>query len=100
MNWRGTERCQGGKVFGSAITLMAGEAIVRVLLVIGAHQAVAGDLGDNRSRGDTEAFTVTTDDSGLRQFETRNAPSIGEDVVRHRRKRLQGAAARRHCSPV
>ena len=48
----------GLKVLLGPVTFVAGKVIFRVFLVVGNHDAVAGDLGYDRGGGDRKAFLI------------------------------------------
>src|SRR5689334_14208038 len=61
MEWAGAELLQRGEVLGGGVALVAGEAVARVLGVVGRHHRVPGGLRDDAGRGDGEAERVAVD---------------------------------------
>src|ERR1700677_470880 len=87
-------------MFGSAITLMAGETVIGILRVVSDHHPVAGNFGDDGRCGDAEAFAIATDDCGLWKLEARNPASVGQHVFGRLSEGLQSTATRRHRGPI
>jgi hypothetical protein len=69
-----------GKVFARWVAFMLGKTILRVESVALEHDAVALDLGNDAGRSDAEAYTITTDQRGLRTWKTRDGKAIDEGV--------------------
>jgi len=59
----------GLKVFLRPIPLVPGKIVLRVLIMVGHHQAVTGDLGHDGRCGDREASLVPFGDRLLRKGE-------------------------------
>ena len=78
----GPKEARAAKCLSGAIALMAGETVIRILRMIVDHQAVARYLGDNRSCSDTKTLAIAANNRGLWKIETRDAPSVGEHVIR------------------
>jgi len=81
MERRRTQAVKLLKMFGRAIAFVLGKAIAGELDVVFHHHPVAGDLGYDRSRGDTEALTVAADDTCLRQFQVGDKAAIDQNMV-------------------
>jgi len=76
----------GLKVFFRAIPLVLGEIVLRVLIMVGNHQSVAGDFGHDGCGGDAEASLVTFGDGLLREGEAERLDSIDQKEIRRLRK--------------
>jgi len=78
---------EGGLVGGGAVAFVLGEIVFGPLFVMLAHEAVAGDLGEDAGGGDGETFAVALDDGGLRRGERGHGAAVHQRV-RGRRGKL------------
>src|SRR5580692_9346761 len=99
MNRGGAEAIEGVKMIRGAVTLVLCKAVAWVLDVELHHHSIAGDLGDYRGGGDTEALAIATDDTRLRQLELGDAPAIDQHVIGCAAQRRERAFTRRHRRP-
>ena len=56
---------EGGLVGGGSVAFVLGETVFGPLFVVPAHEAVAGDLGEDAGGGNAVALGVALDDGGL-----------------------------------
>ena len=71
---------EGGLVGGGAVAFVLDETVFGPLFVEFAHEAVAGDLGEDAGRGDAVALGVALDDGCLGRGERGHAQAIHERV--------------------
>jgi hypothetical protein len=69
-----------GKVFARWVAFMLGKTILWVEPVALEHDAVTLDFGNNAGRRDAKAYTISSDQRGLRAWETRDGKAIDEGV--------------------
>ena len=73
---------------------MPGEPVSGVAVLHFHHQAVAVDLGDDRSHRDTVHGPIAAGDAGLADLATRNSPGVDEQVLRRLGQRSDRARHR------
>src|SRR6266478_1300119 len=86
-------------MFRRAITLVLRKPIAWKLHVVLYHHPVAGDLGNDRSSGNTEALAVTADYSCLWQFQFSNETAVDQNMIRRSQQRQYRPPARGHRCP-
>ena len=62
MNGAGAERLESLKMGGGAVTFVGRKTIAGVNWIKTAHMMIAGNFGDNGSRGDRKTFGIGFDD--------------------------------------
>lgn len=85
---------EGGEVGGGAVAFVFGEGVLGPVGIVFAHEAVAGDLGEDAGGGDAETFGVAFDDCRLGSGERGDAKAIHERVRGGRGKLGEGGVHR------
>ena len=71
---------EGGLVGGGAVAFVLGETVFGPLFVVFAHEAVAGDLGEDAGGGYAVALGVALDNGGLGRGERGHGSAIHQHV--------------------
>ncbi len=71
---------------GRAVADMLGEAVARIEPIVFSHEAIARDLGDDRSGSDGDRNLVPTDEGPIRDSQIVEPDGINEEEVRARAK--------------
>ena len=86
MNFARAVNLKGREMHGGAIAFVFGKIIFGPSGVVFAHEAIAGDFGEDACGGDAETFLVAFDDRCLGDGERGDAKAIDERVRGRRRK--------------
>ncbi len=85
---------ESGLVGGGAVAFVLGETVFGPLFVVFAHEAIAGDLGEDAGGGDAVALGVALDDGGLGHGERGHKASVHQRVGRGRVELGEGGVHR------
>ncbi len=86
-------------MFGGSVALVLGESVLRVPAVELTHQAIAVDLGDDRSGGDRQAERIAVEQLGLRAGMI-DQHCVQDDVVGGRGQRLHRTEHGQACGVI
>lgn len=85
---------ESGLVGGGAVAFVLGETVFGPLFVVFAHEAIAGDLGEDAGGGDAVALGVALNDGGLGRGERGHKASVHQRVGRGRVELGEGGVHR------
>src|SRR5260370_22809299 len=93
------ELFERGQMFRRAITFVRRQIVLWVNRIPAADHLVAGDLGDDRGRGNRNGKGVTVDDVGLRAVPV-DANRVNQEMIGSRHKLLDGPAHGEKRGPI
>ena len=82
---------------GGAVAFVLGETVFGPLFVVPAHEAVAGDLGEDAGGGDAVALGVALDDGGLGRGERGHGAAVHQRMRGGRDELGEGGVHRAVC---
>src|SRR5262249_21756008 len=96
MDGAGAKGVDGGQMLGSWIAFVLGETVARILLLVIAHQAIAGDFCEDAGGGNGIALAVALHKRRLSICQPFDAQAIYENVLRFGDELIKGGL---HAAP-